>query len=362
MRWMRFRIRTNEASEDIIISTLADIGLCGAQIEDKAPLSSADRERMFSDDTAQDDVDDDGTASLSFFAEINDDGMLCIDNYEHENQNETNAMDNSYSLENGTGKESSTDLKYITPEEETKLIQEQLELLRRYADIGDGSISVDITEDKDWINNWKQYFHKFFIDDILVIPSWEQPDEADIRKAGYYLHIDPGTAFGTGMHDTTQLCIRQLRKYVQDTTQILDIGTGSGVLSILALMFGAAHAVGTDLDPCSIPAVKENLRANSINEDRFDLVIGNVVDDALIQQRAGLGKYDIVVANILPVVLVPLAAVAISLCKPGGIYITSGIVEDKMETVKAANIAAGFEIIGQEHQGGWVSITSRRKP
>ena len=333
MKWMRFRIRTNEESEDIIISALSEIGLEGAQIEDKVPLTAAEKEQMFSDDTTET-VEDDGIAYLNFFAEIDDKGMLTVPAEETRLQK--------------------------TPEEMQTAIRQQLDELKNYSDIGDGTISVDVTEDIDWINNWKQYFHKFYIDDVLVIPSWEKMDEADLKKADKVLHIDPGTAFGTGMHETTQLCIRQLRKYVTPDTQLLDVGTGSGVLSILALMFGAAHAAGTDLDPCTIPAVHENLEANGIPEENFELIIGNIIDDPNVQEQAGYEKYDIAVANILPVVLLPLTPLIPQYLKKGGIYITSGIITEKEEVVKKAHEDAGFEVLEIHHQGEWVSITSRK--
>ena len=302
MKWMRFRVRTNEESEDIIVSCLQDIGLEGAQIEDNAPLTAADKEQMFIDapELEPDETDtgiESGVAYLSFFVEIDDDNMLTVE------------------LPDDSGE-------YVkvrkTPEEMQAAIREKLEELRSFSDIGDGTISVDVTEDIDWINNWKQYFHKFYIDDILIIPSWEKETQEDLEKASMVLHIDPGTAFGTGMHETTQLCIRMLKKYVTKDTELLDVGTGSGVLSILSLMFGARHCVGTDLDKCAVPAVAENMANNGISEDKFDMMIGNIIDDKEIQDRVGYEKYDIVVANILANVLVPLTPVIMSNLKKGG--------------------------------------------
>ena len=184
--------------------------------------------------------------------------------------------------------------------------------------------------------------------------------EEDADKAEMVLHIDPGTAFGTGMHETTQLCIRMLKKYVTPDTELLDVGTGSGVLSILALMFGAKHAVGTDLDKCAVPAVKENMENNNIPADKFDMMIGNIIDDKQVQDKVGYDKYDIVVANILANVLVPLTPVILNQLKTGGVYITSGIINTKEEEVKKAHLDAGLEILEIHHQGDWVSITSRK--
>ena len=344
MKWMRFRVRTNEESEDIIISYLEDIGLEGAQIEDNAPLSAADKEQMFIDAPELEPYEkdtgiDSGVAYLNFFLEIDDENMLTVELPD----------------ENG---------EYVqekrTPEQMQAAIREKLDELKGFSDIGDGTISVDVTEDIDWINNWKQYFHKFYIDDILVIPSWEKETEDDKDKAEMVLHIDPGTAFGTGMHETTQLCIRMLKKYVTSETELLDVGTGSGVLSILALMFGAKHAVGTDLDKCAVPAVKENMENNGIAADKFDMMIGNIIDDKAVQDTVGYDKYDIVVANILANVLVPLTPVILNQLKKGGIYITSGIINTKEEEVKKAHRDAGLEILEIHHQGDWVSITSRK--
>ena len=214
------------------------------------------------------------------------------------------------------------------------------------------------TEDIDWINNWKQYFHQFYIDDLLVIPSWEEVREEDRGKK--ILHIDPGTAFGTGMHETTQLCIRQIRKYLTPETELLDVGTGSGILAILALMYGAKHAVGTDLDPCAVEAVAQNKEANHIAEDSFEMMIGNIITDQEVQDRAGYERYDIVVANILADVLVPLTPVIVRQMKRGGVYITSGIIDVKEQVVREAVEAAGLEILEVTYQGEWVSVTARK--
>lgn len=318
MKWTRIRIKTITDAEDIIISELYDLGLEGAQIEDKIPLSAWEKEQMFVDIPPQAE-EDDGIAYLSFFVEedtdINIDAML-------------------------------------------QQVKEALDDMRNWCEIGEGSITVDETEDLDWINNWKKYFHQFYIDDLLVIPSWEEVKEEDKDKM--ILHIDPGTAFGTGMHETTQLCIRQLKKHITPTTKLLDVGTGSGILAILSLMFGAESAVGTDLDPCAVEAVKENMESNHIPQDKFSMMIGNIITEKEVQDKVGYECYDIVVANILADVLVPLTPVIVNQMKKGGIYITSGIINDKEEVVKEAVVAAGLEVLEVTYQGEWVNITARR--
>ena len=317
MKWNKFTLKTKTDVEDIIISTLADIGIQGAEIEDKQPLTEEDKKQMFVD-ILPDMPEDDGVAYLNFYLD------------EDENV-----------------------------EEMLEKVNAELSELRNFVDIGEGTITTSETEDKDWINNWKQYFKQFYVDDILIIPSWEEVKEEDRDRM--IIHIDPGTAFGTGMHETTQLCIRQLKKYVTSETELLDVGTGSGILSIVALKLGAKHAVGTDLDPCAVPAVEENKEVNDIPAASFDMMIGNIIDDKAIQDRVGYEKYDIVAANILADVLVPLTPVILNQLKKGGIYITSGIIDDKEETVVKAVKDAGIEILEVTHQGEWVSVTAKKK-
>lgn len=320
MKWKKFTIKTITDAEDIIISTLYDIGLEGAQIEDKIPLTPLEKEQMFVD-ILPDGPEDDGIAYLSFFVEESDE----------------NPVDTDEMVAN---------------------ITRELDDLRNFMDVGEGTIMVSETEDIDWINNWKQFFHQFYIDDLLVIPSWEEVKPEDQDKM--ILHIDPGTAFGTGMHETTQLCIRQLKKYITPATELLDVGTGSGILAIISLMYGIHHAVGTDLDPCAVEAVRENMEVNHIAPECFDMMIGNIITDKAVQDKVGYEKYDIVVANILADVLVPLTPVIVNQLKPGGVYITSGIIDNKEQTVRDAVEAAGLEVIDVTYQGEWVNVTARK--
>ena len=316
MKWNQFRLKTTTEAEDIVSSMLADLGIEGVQIEDKIPLTQSDKEQMFVD-ILPDMPEDDGCAYLTFYLdeEVDKHKML---------------------------------LK----------VRQELEEMRSYLNVGDCTIEESQTEDVDWVNNWKQYFHQFYIDDILVIPSWENVEAKDSDKM--VIHIDPGTAFGTGMHETTQLCIRQLKKYVTEDTEILDVGCGSGILGMLALKFGAKHSVGTDLDPCAIDATYENMDNNGISRDQYEVMIGNIIDDKEVQDKVGYEKYDIVTANILADVLVPLTPVIIHQLKKGGIYITSGIIEDKEEVVVEAVKKAGLEVLEVNHQGEWVSVTARK--
>ena len=316
MKWNQFRLKTTTEAEDIVSSMLADLGIEGVQIEDKIPLTQSDKEQMFVD-ILPDIPEDDGCAYLTFYLDED-----------------------------------------VDKQELLLKVRQELEEMRSYLNVGECTIEESQTEDVDWVNNWKQYFHQFYIDDILVIPSWENVEAKDSDKM--VIHIDPGTAFGTGMHETTQLCIRQLKKYVTEDTEILDVGCGSGILGMLALKFGAKHSVGTDLDPCAIDATYENMDNNGISRDQYEVMIGNIIDDKAVQDKVGYEKYDIVAANILADVLVPLTPVIIHQMKKGGIYITSGIIEDNEDVVVEAVKEAGLEVLEVNHQGEWVSVTARK--
>ena len=316
MKWNRFTVKTKTEAEDFVISTLAEVGIEGVEIQDKQPLTEEDKAQMFVDIMPEGPVDD-GVAYLNFYLEEDADKEAIL-----------------------------------------KDVREALDDLKNFMDIGEATIEESQTEDKDWINNWKQYFHQFYVDDILIVPSWEEVKAEDKDKM--ILHIDPGTAFGTGMHETTQLVIRQLKKYVTPDTEMLDVGTGSGILGIVALKLGAKHVLGTDLDPCAVPAVAENKEANQIVDETFDMVIGNIIDDKAIQDQAGYEKYDIVTANILADVLIPLTPVIVNQMKKGAYYITSGILDVKEEVVVEAVKAAGLTVVEVTHQGEWVSVTARK--
>ena len=317
MKWNRFTIKTKTEAEDVIISALADVGVEGVEIQDKQPLTETDKEQMFVDIMPEGPADD-GIAYLNFYLEEDTETAPVLEK-----------------------------------------VRAVLEEVRGYMDIGEGTITESQTEDKDWINNWKEYFHQFYVDDILIVPSWEEVKEEDKDKM--ILHIDPGTAFGTGMHETTQLVIRQLKKFVTKDTQMLDVGTGSGILGIVALKLGAAHVVGTDLDPCAIPAVADNKEANDIKDETFDMLSGNIIDDKEVQDTVGYEKYDIVTANILADVLVPLTPVIVNQMKKGAYYITSGILDVKEEVVVKAVKDAGLQLVEVTHQGEWVSVTARKE-
>ncbi|MEY8235655.1 50S ribosomal protein L11 methyltransferase [Lachnospiraceae bacterium 66-29] len=315
MKWKKYTIETTTEAEDFISSMLADLGVEGVQVEDNIPLSQADQEKMYID-ILPELAPDEGIAYISFFLDAEQ-------------------------------------------EQEQFLVQVQKELenLRAFVEIGTAKIMQEETEDKDWINNWKQYFTSFAIDDILIKPTWEERNtKGDYRCV---IEIDPGTSFGTGKHETTQLCIRQLLKYIRPEDRVLDVGCGSGILSVVSLKLGAGHVTGIDIDPICMEAVAENMQVNGLSSEKGSFYQGNLIDDLNLQREVG-GEYEIVVANILADIIIPLTPVIPERLKKGGLYITSGIIDFKEEAVKQAILEAGLEVLEIQHQGEWVSITARK--
>lgn len=318
MKWKKFTLETTTEAVDYLGSLFEDLGIEGMEIEDHVPLTEKETKGMFID-ILPELPPDDGTARVSFYLDEDAD-----------------------------------------TEEILNGVREGLKELRAFVEVGAGTITASETEDKDWINNWKQYFKPFTVDHILIKPTWEEiPPE---HKDKLLIQIDPGTAFGTGMHETTQLCIRQLEKRVKKGEQVLDVGTGSGILGIAALKLGAGHVRGTDLDENAITAVGENLASNQISPEQFEVIQGNIIDDRRIQDWAGYEAYDLVTANILADVIIPLVDVIPAHLKKGGYFITSGIINMKEEAVKAAFAAnSAFEVEEITYQGEWVSITARKR-
>lgn len=317
MKWNKFTIKTTTEAEDYLSAMLDDIGVEGIEIEDNVPLSKEDQAAMFIDFLPELPKDD-GTSYVSFYIDA----------------------DKDY-------------------EETLKQVTEGIEEWRQFVDMGEGKIIQSETEDIDWQNNWKQFFTSFSIDDILIKPTWEELKEEDKTKT--LIEIDPGVSFGTGKHETTQLCIRQIRKYMEKDAKVLDVGCGSGILSIVALKLGAGEVVGTDIDKDCITSTEENLKVNHLEDAKTSLYVGNLIDDTELQEKVGDNRYDIVVANILADVIIPMAQVIPARLKEDGIFITSGIIDFKEEEVKNALEDAGFRIIETNYQGEWVNITAKKK-
>ena len=318
MKWKKYTIETTTAAEDFMSSMLMNLGIEGIEIEDNIPLTKEDQADMFIDFLPELPPDE-GKSHVSFY--IEDDG---------------------------------TDQSEIL-----KKVKIGLEELRDTVDVGSGMILSSETEDLDWINNWKKFFSSFTIENILIKPTWEDVKPEDKDK--FMIEIDPGISFGTGKHETTQLCIRQLIKYIKDGhPKVLDVGCGSGILSIVALKLGASEVVGTDLDADCMISTHENMKVNHLDEKLGTFYVGNLIDDVDLQKQVGTEEYDIVVANILADVIIPMAPVIPDRLRKGGYFITSGIIDFKEDEVRDAIEKTGLKVIEINHQGEWVNITAQK--
>lgn len=315
MKWDKYTIDTTTEAEDFISMMLSENGIEGIEIEDNVPLTKEETGEMFIDFPPELPPDE-GKSKVSFYLEAGEDHT-----------------------------------------ETLKAVRIGLEQLRSMVEIGSGDITSSQTEDIDWINNWKQFFQSFYIDDILIKPTWEPLKEEDKNK--FLIEIDPGISFGTGKHETTQLCIRQIRKYLKEGERVLDVGCGSGILSIVALKLGAGSVVGTDVDGDCITSTHENMTVNHLAENSGEFYVGNLIDDKAFQEKIGTG-YDLVVANILADIIIPMAPALYQCTKEQGVLITSGIIDFKENEVKEALEQAGFEILEVNHQGEWVNVTARK--
>lgn len=319
MEWTKIVIDTTVEAVDSITWFLEEMEIYSVEIEDHLPLTEEERREMYVDLLPDEIAPNDGSAKVSFYLE--DDSVL---------------------------------------DEIVEKVREELLKLSEYMDIGSGEITIDSTKEEDWVNNWKQYFKPFYVDDhIMVKPTWEVVE--NLPKEDLVVEIDPGTAFGTGSHETTKLCMRQLKKYVKDDTVLLDVGCGSAILSILGLKLGAKYAVDTDIDPNAVRAANENFEVNHLKKEQYQVLLGNILEDEQMREDLGRECYDIVVANILADVIIPLSSLVPQFLKKDGVFISSGIINTKEEDVKQAILDAGMDIMEISHMGDWVSITAKRK-
>lgn len=317
MKWMKVSVTTTTEAVDLVSSLFDDLGLEGVQIEDNIPLSEEDKKAMFIDILPQL-PEDDKTAVVTSYVEADRDVESLL-----------------------------------------KDMKEGLLELSQFISIGEGSVSVEETDDMDWLHNWKEFFKPFrAAENIVIKPTWEELEEEN--KEDLVIEIDPGTAFGTGAHETTRLCIQALKRHVKPGMKLLDVGCGSGILSIIGIKLGAKSAVGTDIDPAAITAALENARVNGLASEALTIYQGNLIDEEELREKAGFEAYDLVTANILADVIIPLSAIISRHLKPGGLFISSGIIDMKKEEVQKAIESNGFEITEANEMGDWVSFTARK--
>lgn len=339
MKWRRYTIDTTTEAVDLISEMLMELGVGGIEIEDHVPLSESETKGMFVD-ILPELPPDDGTAKVHFYLSADEETRDAVF---------------------GCGDAPRQAEEPSIPEEVLlEKIREGLEEIAVFVPVGGGKISVSETEDADWMNSWKAYFQPFPVGDIWIRPTWEDvPAEAAGKTV---ITIEPGSAFGTGTHETTQLCIRQLQKYITSGMKVLDVGCGSGILGIAALKMGASSVTGTDLDESAVAGTRENAALNGLTEEDFHVILGNILDDSGVQDEVGYEEFDLVTANILAPVIVMLTGEIARHMKSGAVIITSGIVAEKEQDVRKAFAARPeFEVTEVLHQGEWVCVTARKR-
>lgn len=338
MKWLKYRLETTTEATDLIIDMLAELGIYGVEVIDKVPLTEAEKKQMYVDILPESEPND-GSAELVFYLS---DGAP---------DESSSAFYNS-----GTGIE---DMAAFYSDELIEKIREGLEEVANFVDVGSGAIYISETDEADWANKWKDYFHTFRIgDNIVVTPTWEEP--SDVRDEDVVIKLDPGVAFGTGTHETTRLCVEALQKYVKRDDDILDVGCGSAILTIAALKLGAKWAYAMDIDPVAVKSAKENLEINDITEDMARLETGNLLEDEELCKELYKTQYDIVVANILAPVLVPLTPIITPALKEGGYYVCSGIVKELADDVIRAIQDAGLRLVSNTCDNDWVCLVARK--
>lgn len=315
MRYIKYTIHTTTEAEEFVSAMLGECGITGIEIDNLVPVLDGDRQGGVFAELQPDMSEDDGCSHISFYVEEGADVAALL-----------------------------------------QQIEDELSDMRAYTNIGKGNITSDISDEADWRDHWKQYFSSFSIGNIFIKPTWEEPP--DNLQGRILVEIDPGVSFGTGKHESTQLVIRQLQKYLHAGQMVLDVGCGSGILSIIALKMGAGHVVGTDIDEDCITSSYDNFDVNHLTHDMGDFYVGNLTDDAALRQKVGTETYDLVLANLLADIIVPMAPAIANTMKPGAYVITSGIIDFKEQEVTDALLHAGLVIEEINAQGEWRNITA----
>ena len=358
MVWRKYSIDTTVEAEEILAAYLMEEwGIEGVEFSDQLGITEEEAQSMFIDlyPEGDDSIED---ATLSFYVEV-----LSKEEKERRKKEVEKAfsdplVDHSYTLNSSN----------IFTEEECneilRALKEELENMSSYCNIGKGSISQSETEDKDWMNAWKDFFHAFSVGNFFISPSWEEvPKEAEGK---ILLSVDPGTTFGTGQHETTKLCLLALEKYGRDKERVLDLGTGSGILGIAALKMGAKEVFATDLDPLCEAAVEENLLKNNLSKEQLPLFIGNILgqekEEIAYRKSCEEKPFSLVLANILAPVIIALASEVPKFLKEGGIFISSGIIDEKAKEVrKSLEAVKEWEILEELQEGEWHAFVCKKK-
>ncbi|WP_313342920.1 50S ribosomal protein L11 methyltransferase [Sedimentibacter sp.] len=322
MNWTEITIYTTTNGIEIINGSLIKLGINDAVIEDASVF-----EDFLYNDTLNWDYYDEELANMKSCES-------CI---------------KVYLADNNQGRQLVTEVK--------KIIES---MRKQYKDIDLGRLEIEtqILNDEDWANNWKQYFKPFAVSDKIIIkPTWEELKESVDDKI--ILEIDPGMSFGTGQHHTTRLCIEQIIKYMEKDMEVLDMGCGSGILSIASVLLGAKRALGIDIDENAVKTAKENAALNNILDDRFTVYCGDVTEDENLQRKIGFNKYDMIAVNIIAQIIMGMSSTFPKFLKKGGLVIASGVIKKYVEDVVKDFEGLGLEILEINDSEEWLSITAK---
>lgn len=323
MEWIEVKIYTTTEGVEPLTAMLLETGVTGIQVEDDDEL----KEFVTTSSTYWDYVDEE------LLNKEKEDTRVTV--YVSDNPY---GMDILMSIKEGLSRLKTTDIGL---------------------NLGKLTYELTNTNDEDWLNKWKEFYKPFNVGEkLLVKPEWETVENPENR---IIFNINPGHVFGTGMHQTTQLCMLNLEKYITDESEVLDLGCGSGILSIIALLLGAKHANAIDIDANATKTAYENAALNGIGKDKYYVTSGNIIDNKDIQDEFGYEKYDVIVANIIADVIIAMAPIVKKAIKKDGIFISSGIIKDRVEDVHTALIENGFEIIDTKFKDEWVSVTAKIK-
>ncbi|MBC8536018.1 50S ribosomal protein L11 methyltransferase [Feifania hominis] len=322
MDWLELNILTTHAAVDYVCARLIALGLTGFQIEDGADFE----EFLEQNKQYWDYVDEElqnrqkNLCQVTFYV-----------------PNNAGGVETMFAVKHGL-----SDLRDSMPE----------------IDFGSLELKTANINEEDWSNSWKQYFNPIPVGEKLLIrPEWEEIGDAGGRTV---LVINPGMIFGTGSHHSTQLCMTALERHIRGGEHVLDLGCGSGILSIAALLLGAGQTRGIDIDENAVPVAYRNAQCNGIGEERCYFTSGNVTDLETLSKLSGGEKFDVIVANIVADVIIAAAPLALNFLKEGGVFITSGIIDERKDDVLDALGALGYCITETTEQGGWCEITATR--
>lgn len=345
MKWIQYKIHTTTNDVELLGEILYEFGIQGFEITDHIPPTPQEERLMFTDIPA-DREEDDGKAVITFYTEG--------DNPESERE----FFSTGSSLRDDA---CTTAAPIYDPENLIASLKKRIGEMSLYAPLTQPDITYHIQDDSQWKDKWKENFQAFRVAPQLIVkPVWEDtPDFA--TENDVIIQIDPGSAFGTGTHETTKLCMISLKNHIHPHTKILDAGCGSGILAISALLSGAESAFCLDIDPAAVSGTKQNAALNQIDENRMTVMQGNILTDADQIQSMTTEPFDVAVANILADVIIPLTGVIRPFLKESGIFISSGILSEKADDVKAALKENHFTILEENTLGEWVSFVAQKE-